>query len=56
MSKLPGKIGSASGKSAIEVRILLKHVFSRSTEFVLDLSKLLLDTQDRQLLGKYRGA
>jgi hypothetical protein len=40
---LPGEIGTASGKSSIKVGILLKRVFSRATEFVLKLSKLLFD-------------
>ncbi|HEY8226748.1 MAG TPA: hypothetical protein VIG25_15820 [Pyrinomonadaceae bacterium] len=48
-----GQRGNGSGKSAIEIGVFLEHVFSRAAEFFLQLSQLLFDTQNRQLLWSH---
>lgn len=46
MRGLPKEISNASSKPSIQVGILLKHVFSRATEFILEVGKLLFDAED----------
>jgi hypothetical protein len=40
------RVCSASGESSIEVGVLLKRIFGRSTEFVFELSQFLFDTEE----------